>query len=275
MLCRMSSIGVRDELVATLEEIYGLQRRLIAAVRNPRVPVTDLVAQVSVIERLDTRRDDLIGDLRHEASADLKAARPGPPVREVVLEALDALAAFRWPQNPGFLEEFIWVSHQLQVDSRAFAPLRRDERRAWERMPRARRAYVAPALKEDGSANPRWLTSSAWDLERRIVSSKRTEDLLNLQKILTLVGRAGSDAETARPRRPTDALIESYVSKFLHVEPLPVSADADEALKWRLMVRGLASERIGKIRAEDDPLRKRIAARLADFPERDRIWGRS
>jgi hypothetical protein len=271
----VSASKVREELVATLDEILGLQRRLVAAARNPRVSAPELVAQVDVLERLDDRRDHLITELRREASADLRAARPGRPVREIVLEALDALVEFRWPQNAKFLEEYIFAVHQLQLDSRAFAPLRRDEKRAWERAPGARHAYIAPALREDGSPNPRWLTSSTWELERRIVSSDRTEELLNLQKILTLVGRAGGGAELARPRRPTDTLLERYAKKFLDVKPPSATADADEALAWRLRVRGLASERIGKIRAEDDPIRKQIAAGLAGLPEHDRIWGRS
>jgi len=61
---------VRDELVATLEEILHLQQQLVADARDDRVPVADLVAQVTKLERLDDRRDDLLGELRRTASAD-------------------------------------------------------------------------------------------------------------------------------------------------------------------------------------------------------------
>jgi hypothetical protein len=271
MITTMSVSGVREELVATLEEILGLQRRLVSSARNPKVPAPELVAQVAVLERLDDRRDDLLAELRREASNDLRAARPGRPVREVVL---DMLRELRWPQNAGFLEEYLWAAHQLQVDSRAFAPLRRDERRSWDRAPGARGAYVAPALQEDGSPNPRWLTSSAWDLERRIVTSEGTEKMLDLQKILSLVGRSGTGADVARARRPSDALLERYAMQFFEVEPLSPSADADEALAWRLRVRSLANAQISELRSADDPARLQIAAALADRPERDRIWGR-
>ena len=171
---------VRDELVATLEEILRLQQQLVADARDDRVPVADLVAQVTKLERLDDRRDDLLGELRRTASADIRATRPGRPIREVVLETLTEL---RWPQNAGFLEEYLWAKHQLQLDSRAFAPLRRDERRAWDHAPGARQAYIAPVLNPDGSANPRWISRSDWGLERRIVASAQTERLLNLQKV--------------------------------------------------------------------------------------------
>lgn len=267
----MTSSTVRSELVETLEEILRLQERLVAGARDPGVSAAELVAQISVLERLDDRRDDLLGALRREASAGQRAARPGPSIREVVLGALREL---RWPQNAGFLEEYLWATRQLQLESRAFAPLRRDERRAWQRAPGARKAYVAPALNPDGSANPRWLTSTAWDLDRRVVASQRTAELFDLQKVLALTGRPGT-ADEARPRRPQDALLEEYAERLLGIDPLPVTADADEAVVWRADVRRQASALIGKIREHDDQRRREIADRLRKLPEAERFWGRS
>ena len=66
--------AVRDELAATLQETLRLQQRLVDDVRDEAVPVADLVAQVTVLERLDDRRDQLIGQLRRTASAGM---RPG------------------------------------------------------------------------------------------------------------------------------------------------------------------------------------------------------
>ncbi len=267
----MNLPSAREELVATLEEALRLQQRLTDDARNDGVPVADLVAQVSVLERLDDRRDELISQLRRTASAGIRAARPGPPIREVVLETL---AELRWPQNAGFLEEYLWAKRQLQLDSRAFAPLRRDERRAWQRAPGARKAYVVPALNPDGSANPRWITSSALDLDRRIVASAQTERLFDLQKIYSLAGRPGSaDAYARGPRGPIDALLEQYAKQILDTEPLPASATADETSEWRARVREHASTLIGEIRRDDEPHRKQIARQLANLPERDRIWG--
>src|SRR5215467_8141986 len=140
-----------------------------------------------MLERLDQRREELIAELRRTASAGIRATTPGRPIREVVLQALDELG---WPQNAGFLEEYLWADRQLQLDSRAFAPLRRDERRSWQRALGSREAYVVPALNADGSANPRWLTSSAWPLERRVIVSAATERLLDLQKVYFLATSA-------------------------------------------------------------------------------------
>lgn len=270
-IASMSSASAREQLVETLEETLRLQRKLITDARNPRVTPPELVAQVTVLERLDNRRDQLITELRRDASADMRAYRHSPPVRELVL---DALTEFRWPQNAKFVQEYLWAARQLQVESRALAPLRRDEQRSWQRAPGAREAYIAPALNEDGTANPRWMTNSAWDLERRIVGSDRTERLLDLQKILTLTGRPWTGADKVRPRRATDAMLESYAKEVLGIDPLAPSTTSAESRVWRLHVRDMASKLIGEIRSPDDPHRREIAERLADLPEDQRIWGR-
>jgi hypothetical protein len=264
--------AVRDELAATLEETLRLQQRLADDVRDEGVPVADLVAQVTVLERLDERRDRLLGELRRTASAGRRPARTSPPVREILLETL---AHFRWPQNAGFLEEYLLAKHQLQLDSRAFAPLRRDERNAWDRAPGARDAYIAPALKPDGSANPRWITRSDWDIDRRIVATPRTERLFDLYKIYVLAGRPGSaEASYLGPRSPVDALLEKYAQDILDTEPPSASASDEELREWRTQVRERAGTLIGEIRRDDEPDRKQIARQLASLSGRQRVWGR-
>jgi hypothetical protein len=263
--------AVRDELVATLEEALRLQRQLVDDVRDGGVQVADLVAQVSALERLDDRRDELIGQLRRTVSAGMRPARTSPPVRELLLETL---ADFRWPQNAGFLEEYLLAKYQLHLDSRAFAPLRRDERKAWDRAPGAREAYIAPALKPDGSANPRWITRSDWDIDRRIVASSRTERLFDLYKVYVLAGRPGSVEASLRGHRgPVDALLEKYAEDILGDEPLPVSASADGFRAWRTDARERTGTLIGEIRRDDEPHRKQIARQLTHLPDRERIWG--
>jgi hypothetical protein len=265
--------AIRAELAATLEETLRLQQRLMDDTRDEGVAVADLVAQVSVLERLDERRDRLIGQLRRTASAGHRPARTSPPVREILLETL---AYFRWPQNAGFLEEYLLAKHQLQLDSRAFAPLRRDERNAWDRAPGAREAYIAPALKPDGSANPRWLTRSDWDLERRVVATTRTERLLDLYKIYVLAGRPGSaEASYLGPRTPVDALLEKYARDILDTEPLSATASDSQFRTWRTDVRERAGALIGENRREDEPDRKQISRQLASLTDREQIWGRA
>lgn len=267
----MSHTSTRDELVATLQELTRLHERLTDDARNPAVPVTDLVAQVSALERLDDLRDELLGALRRETSADTRAARPSTSIRETLL---DVLSELEWPQNAGFLEEFLWTTRQLHVESRAFAPLRRDEQRAWVRGKGIRPAYIAPALNADGTPNPKWITSSAWDLDRRVVASELTEHLFDLQKILSLARHAGDDHDM-RQRRPVDGLIDRYAHDLLGVEPLPPTADAQQSASWRAQALGLARHQAESLQKKDDPRRKKIAAHLADaLSDRERIWGR-
>jgi hypothetical protein len=260
---RVSLAAVRYDLAAALEETLKLARRLAEDARDGDVPVAELVAQARMLGRLDQRREELIGELRRTASAGLRAARPGPPIREVVLAALDELG---WPQNARFLEEYLWAKRQLQLDSRAFASLRRDELRSWQRAPGARAAYIVPALNADGSANPRWLTSSAWDLPRRVITSPDTERLFDLQKILALHVRGS--------RGPLGTLLEHYATQVLAIEPPPVSASVTATRAWRQHVRSHAAALTEAIRSRDDDTRERIAGRLADLPADQRAWGR-
>jgi hypothetical protein len=172
-------------------------------------------------------------------------------------------------------EEYLLAKHQLQFDSRAFAPLRRGERNAWDRAPGAREAYIAPALKPDGAANPRWITRSDWEMDRRIVATQRTERLFDLYKIYVLAGRPGSaEASYLGPRRPVDALLEKYAHDTLDTEPPPASAPEDEFRAWRAGIRDRVGTLIGEIRREDEPDRKQIGRKLAGLSDRERIWGR-
>ena len=260
----VSLTKARDELVVALEETLQLAQRLAADARDDGVPVAELVAQASMLGRLDERREELIGQLRRAASAGRRASRPGPPIRAVVLAALDELG---WPQNARFLEEYLWAKRELQLDSRAFASLRRDELRAWRRSPKARSAYIVPALNPDGSANPRWLTSSAWDLSRRVVASPESERLFDLQKIHALRVVEGS-------RGPLGTLLERYVARILAIDPPPVSASRAAISAWRGHVRAHTAALIEAIRTRDEPDRDRVATELADLPADALVWGR-
>lgn len=267
----VSTSLLREQLVATLEETLRIQRQLVDRARDPHVPLPDLIAQVSLVERLDDHRDELLAGLRREAKAISRAEHRSQPVREVVL---GALTAFGCPQNARFVGEYLWAHQHLQLDSRALAPLRRDEQRAWLRAPGAREAYIAPALHEDGTANTRWITSSAWDLQRRIVTPGQPELLLDVHKILILTGWPESD-ETERPRHPSDTVLERYARQILRIRPLPPSADSSVALQWRMDVRRTAEKVAAGLAADDERQRRQAAERLTSLPERDRVWGRA
>jgi hypothetical protein len=254
----------RDELIATLEATLAVQQRLVAAARDHALPVADLLAQLTILERLDGRRDQLISQLRQSASAAQRECRAHPPIRQVILAALRELGG--WPQNAGFLASYLWASRQLHVDSRAFAPLRRDERRSWQRSPGARPAYLVPALNCDGSANPRWLTSSAWDLDRRVVASADSLRLFDLQKVRAL-------ATAPAAGLPMDALLCRCTAQvFGQAAALPALPVPNGS--WRRSIAARSAALISRTRQADDPRRARIARELAGLPEGDRLWGR-
>ncbi|MGH3266515.1 MAG: hypothetical protein ACRDNS_31505 [Trebonia sp.] len=255
--------AIRNDLASALEETLKLAGRLAEDARDTGIPVAELVAQATMLDRLDQRREALIEQLRRTASAGLRATQPGPPIREVILAALDELG---WPQNAGFLEDYLWAKRQLQFDSRAFASLRRDESRSWRRSPGARSAYIVPALNPDGTANPRWLTSSAWGLSRRVIASTETERLFDLQKIHALHVRGS--------RGPLGTLLERNVQEVIAIEPPPVSASAAATRAWRGQVRSHTEALIEAIRARDDGNRERLAERLSSLTDHDRLWGR-
>ena len=117
-----------------------------------------------------------------------------------------------------------------------------------------------PALNPDGTANPRWLTSSAWDLPRRVIASAETERLFDLQKILALNVRGS--------RGPLGTLLERYVTQILAIEPPPVSASVTATRAWRTHVRSHTAALIEEIRDRDDEARAAAAAGLAELPER-------
>jgi hypothetical protein len=123
-----------------------------------------------------------------------------------------------------------------------------------------------PALNPDGSANPRWLTSSAWELERRVVASAQTERLFDLQKIVAL--------RVHGSRGPLGTLLERYVARILAIDPPPVSASATATATWRRHVRAHAAALVEAVRSHDDHDRSQIAARLAGLPAHDLTWGR-
>ena len=137
--------------------------------------------------------------------------------------------------------------------------------RSWQRSPGARSAYIVPALNPDGSANPRWLTSSAWDLSRRVSASPETERLFDLQKIDALRVRGS--------RGPLGTLLERYVNQILAIDPPPVSASVAVTRAWRAHVRSHTAALIEAIGSSDDADRDRLAGELAALPDGERIWG--
>ena len=90
----------------------------------------------------------------------MRPARTSPPVREILLETL---ADFRWPQNAGSSRSTCWPSTSCNWIAARSLPCAGTNGGLGPGTG-ARDAYIAPALKPDGSPNPRWITRSDWDM---------------------------------------------------------------------------------------------------------------
>jgi hypothetical protein len=125
-----------------LAQRAALDERLLALAHDPATPPARLVDEVRLLEELDEERDDLMERLKEESQKAAVAQARRQPVRILML---DALAEMKMPQNAAFLQEFVWGRYRIDLETRSFGSLRRDERRSWERNPEKRAAYVTPA----------------------------------------------------------------------------------------------------------------------------------
>jgi len=176
--------AVRDDLAVTLEETLKLARRLAEDARDTDVPVAELVAQATMLGRLDQQREELIGELGAPRAPGCGPTTPGRPSGRLSSRPRRArLAAERALPRGVPVGQAPAPAGQPRV--RLAAPRRAEGLAALTRCPVG---LHRAALNPDGSANPRWLTSSAWGLPRRVIASAETERLFDLQKILALHG---------------------------------------------------------------------------------------
>jgi hypothetical protein len=258
--------GSRAELQAVLLEQRGFLTQLLDRAADPHVPAGQLVDLVDVLERLDDRRDQLLQALREEAS-DARRRQEERSIRQFVLRALDEI---EWPQNAGFLQEYVWARERVDLNTRGFGALRRDERRAWGRNPGRRLAYIVSALDDEGRPLSRWMARSDWPLERRLVL-RDDERLLELMKLRALFA-ARRERDPSDLADPYESLIEKYGAALFELEPPPVD-DRDGRERWLEDVGHLVDGAFDLL-ATDRAARSRAAAeRIAAGSEEEQVWG--
>jgi hypothetical protein len=260
--------SAREELRDVLLEQRRIIDMLVESAGDPSVSAARLAYWAEWLERLDDRRDGLIRALREEAT-EIRKRDEERSVRQFVLRALDEVDS---PQNAGFLQDYVWARFGVDLDTRGFGALRRDERRSWNRNPGRRRAYIVPTLDAEGRPLARWMARSDWPLERRITVADEGERLLDLQKIRALAEARAAGEQQQEPGDPLGLLIEKYASDILRHRP--VADDDPERREARIAeLRKSADAEFADRAARVAAAQRDAAARLAERTEEERLWG--
>ena len=258
--------GPREELRQLLLKERAFLDRLIDQAGDPGVSPARLVDLVEVLESLDHDVERLVAQLREETTA-ARRQEEERSVRQFVLRALDGLGV---PQNAGFLQEYMWARERVDLDTRGFGALRRDERRSWERNPGRRRAYIVPALNPDGTAVSRLMARSDWPLERRLVlpGDERLIELANLRALLA----ARAEAETGDLPDLFQVLIEKYARALFGGELVPEGDLMMREASFEPIRRRVESD-FARLQEASAGKRSKSAAQLMTLPEEKQYWG--
>ena len=183
-------------------------------------------------------------------------------VRQVVLRALDFVGA---PQPAWFLQEFVWARDRIDLKTRRFGSLRRDEFRAWRRRPGHRLAYVIPALDSEGHAVASLMARSDWPLgDRLVVEGARRMYML---KGLEGVFRAIKESRESKSRDSYGSLVERCASESgLGTPPLQGKGEMDRFLSLLHREIQACQSVVGATQAA------RVKA-LTALPDEQTLWG--
>ena len=171
-----------EELREVLSQQEALIAQLIRELDDPDNAPVGIVELIEAIELLDQRKSELVRAFRELVSS-FRMKEEERSVRQVILRALEFAGS---PQPAWFLQEFVWAHDRIDLKTRGFGSLRRDELRAWRRRPGRRLAYIVPALDSDGHALAGLMARSDWPLANRLVvdGAKRLFTLKGLKSVL-------------------------------------------------------------------------------------------
>jgi hypothetical protein len=191
--------------------------------------------------------------------------KPGKPLRELALDALDDLGV---PAAPALVADLTAALTGNRPSPSRFASLRRDEENAARRNLAARPAWILPAISAvELTAIPRLLTSSTWALERRIIGSRsmRTDNLriaTNLARRLAHLRDIG-----AAEAKGVERLLFSFARS------IPGASDTGQPIDPK-RVTDAAQAELKMLDDADFAERQSAAARLASSAASFKLWGR-
>lgn len=194
-----------------------------------------------------------------------RARKPGKPLRELALDALDDLGV---PVPPALVADLTAALTGDRPSPSRFASLRRDEENAARRNLAARPAWIVPAISAaELTAIPRLLTSSTWSLERRIIGSRsmRTD---NLRIAISLARRLAHLREIGAVEAQS---VERLLFPF--ARSIPGASETGQPIDAR-RVTDAAQAELTILEVVDLAERQAAATRLSSSSSFFKLWGR-
>jgi hypothetical protein len=222
------------------------------------------------LTKLGAEMQRLTDELRYadldgpRANVRTRSRAPGKTMRELALDVADEIGV---PVSPATISEFTQIITGLELPVSRFASLRRDEERSARRDIHARPAWVAPALSVGRfNALPRLLTSSAWEVERRLIGA-RSLRVIHLRTTLAFLHRFERFQEAKAPQ--TEA-VESLMLRYARGVPGAVASGQEAAPDT---IRQAVLTELNAIEPADLAERRDAAARLKKYSEQQQLWG--
>lgn len=270
MECYIELMNEAD-LKQRLQQVVDRQQVLLGDF-NAALMAGDRAKQAAVepqLRKLQAEMQRLSDELRYVqleqsvGSPRVQARMTGKAAREIALDAIDEIGV---PVSPSTISEFSLATTGVAVAATRFASLRRDEERAARRDPASRPAWVAPALSAAGlTALPRLFTSSAWDVERRLVGA-RSARVNHLYTTLAFLDRF----ERMRATNTDAGAMENLVVRYARGVPGATATGAEiDGARIRAVVRS----ELEAIEPEDLKERREAAARLSKHRSQEKLWG--
>jgi hypothetical protein len=267
----VSTDELRAQLVSVLRRGADLHAQLIELAERADIDLVQLADQVDVLERLDDERDGLLQQLRRDSVRNIRKPQDERTNRQLVFESLDELGGF--PQRSALVRDYVLARFNVDIQTRVFAVLRRDEHNSWDANPDKRSAYVLPALSADGTPVAGTLASSAWPLSQRLMISEESERVAALVALDRML-RYDGQISRVPTRRRVDLLIERMGQEMLDGPMLPEVVESQKIVKWRESIAQRIASELVALQGTDQAARAATATELeAALLPHDRLWG--
>ena len=261
-------LPLADQLVRNAkrqQDAYGELTKALASGdqagrERAQAKITELTAEYQRLS--DALR---FSELEAREIATPRARKPGKPLRELALDALDDLGV---PAAPALIADLTAALTGDRPSPSRFASLKRDEENAARRNLAARPAWIVPAISgAQLTAIPRMLTSSTWELERRIIGS-RSIRADNLRVAVSLANRLAHLRETgAAEARNVERLL------FPFARSIPGAIDTGQPIDTKRAIDAAHGE-LALIEDADLDERRAAAAKLSSSSTQFKLWGR-